>query len=624
MSDYIKATNFAVKDGYTTGDPRKVVKGTEINEEFNAIATAIGTKADKESPTFTGSPEAPTAAAGTNTTQIATTAFVKQEIEDTVVQTSAIADSAVTTAKLANSSVTLPKLTATGTPSSTTYLRGDNVWSPITAENVQVGIDVTSGFTTTALRPASLNRSTGQVVTAPTTNTLGTAYAQSNTDSYTTVSTDGSRAVRAVVTTSSTNNYTITVYGTALSTTGAPTNGTTTQSLTASSWSGSSVNSYHRIIPLTATTFLVMAMGAGSTTTLFEGVYSYESSYRLVASVMTVDSNGNVTQGSAITVASDGNSNPTNWSFNVNKVNATKFAYATLGSTTGDNSGFINISGTTITTVGDAEVYSTGFYGDSEASISVSGVNIYRFKTNKSFIYATYATDNISGSATTVDLTTSFATTDSIYGWYKVSNKKYLAMTYGTAPKLYAFLVSDAGTSVALTGIYTIPASFVRNSAESVLNIKAQKSETELYAHLTNQSNAGTRVVPVLLNSSGLPTQVGVPTNLDLNIDFIAYNTGSTFVNIYANGSAQETLRAVTIGSWTDVPFSYCGIYTTSTSTSPAPVAVQGVIDGFTGLTAGATYYVGSDFLLSTTDALGIKVGTALTSSRLYINPITL
>ena len=38
------------------------------------------TKADLASPTFTGTPTAPTAAAGTNTTQIATTAFVHSEV----------------------------------------------------------------------------------------------------------------------------------------------------------------------------------------------------------------------------------------------------------------------------------------------------------------------------------------------------------------------------------------------------------------------------------------------------------------------------------------------------------------------------------------------------------------
>ena len=46
MSDYTKLTNFAVKDGYTTGNPAKVIKGTEIDDEFNAISTAISTKFD--------------------------------------------------------------------------------------------------------------------------------------------------------------------------------------------------------------------------------------------------------------------------------------------------------------------------------------------------------------------------------------------------------------------------------------------------------------------------------------------------------------------------------------------------------------------------------------------------
>ena len=46
------------------------------------IDQALGAKAPLASPTFTGTPKAPTAAAGTNTTQIATTAFVKTEIDN--------------------------------------------------------------------------------------------------------------------------------------------------------------------------------------------------------------------------------------------------------------------------------------------------------------------------------------------------------------------------------------------------------------------------------------------------------------------------------------------------------------------------------------------------------------
>jgi hypothetical protein len=45
------------------------------------ISTQIGLKAPIASPTFTGTPAAPTATAGTNTTQIATTAFVKTAVD---------------------------------------------------------------------------------------------------------------------------------------------------------------------------------------------------------------------------------------------------------------------------------------------------------------------------------------------------------------------------------------------------------------------------------------------------------------------------------------------------------------------------------------------------------------
>jgi len=47
----------------------------------SAVQTAINSKADIASETLTGTPIAPTAAVGTDTTQIATTAFVKNVLE---------------------------------------------------------------------------------------------------------------------------------------------------------------------------------------------------------------------------------------------------------------------------------------------------------------------------------------------------------------------------------------------------------------------------------------------------------------------------------------------------------------------------------------------------------------
>ena len=85
MAQYVKATNFASKDSLLSGDPNKIVKGTEVDDEFSAIQTAVNSKADTLSPTLTGTPLAPTAPAGTSTTQLATTAFVATAVNNGVV-----------------------------------------------------------------------------------------------------------------------------------------------------------------------------------------------------------------------------------------------------------------------------------------------------------------------------------------------------------------------------------------------------------------------------------------------------------------------------------------------------------------------------------------------------------
>lgn len=77
MSNCSKTTDFAAKDALLTGDPNKIVKGTEINDEFDAIQTAVNSKANANNTALTGTPTAPTAPFGTITTQLATTAFVQ-------------------------------------------------------------------------------------------------------------------------------------------------------------------------------------------------------------------------------------------------------------------------------------------------------------------------------------------------------------------------------------------------------------------------------------------------------------------------------------------------------------------------------------------------------------------
>lgn len=111
MSNYVKATNFTAKDSLPSGNSGKIVKGTEIDTELTAVASAISSKADTNSPALTGTPTAPTASAGTNTTQLATTAFVG----------SGITAERTATATLTNKTLTSPTInTATVTGSTIT------------------------------------------------------------------------------------------------------------------------------------------------------------------------------------------------------------------------------------------------------------------------------------------------------------------------------------------------------------------------------------------------------------------------------------------------------------------------------------------------------------------------
>jgi hypothetical protein len=54
MSSYVKSTNFAAKDALNSGNAGKIIKGTEINTEFDNIASAITSKAEANNAALTG------------------------------------------------------------------------------------------------------------------------------------------------------------------------------------------------------------------------------------------------------------------------------------------------------------------------------------------------------------------------------------------------------------------------------------------------------------------------------------------------------------------------------------------------------------------------------------------
>jgi hypothetical protein len=129
MSDYTKSTDFASKDALPSGNSAKIVKGTEIDTEFNNIAIAVATKADLASPGFSGSPTAPTQTTGDNTSKLATTGFVTAAITAGIASSIAAAypvGSIYTNAAVSTNPATL---------------LGFGTWSAFGSGRVMVGLD---------------------------------------------------------------------------------------------------------------------------------------------------------------------------------------------------------------------------------------------------------------------------------------------------------------------------------------------------------------------------------------------------------------------------------------------------------------------------------------------------
>lgn len=169
MTNYVKSTNFATKDNLASGDPLKIVKGTEINTEFDNIAVAVATKADVASPTFTG------------TTTIATLALTNDlAVTDggTGASTATDARTNLSAAKSgANSDIT----SITGLTTALTVAQGGTGAATLTANNVVLGngtsavqfvapstagnVLVSNGTTWTSGTGTSVNGQTGTIVT---------------------------------------------------------------------------------------------------------------------------------------------------------------------------------------------------------------------------------------------------------------------------------------------------------------------------------------------------------------------------------------------------------------------------------------------------------------------------
>lgn len=90
MTNYTKSTNFATKDALASGNALKIVKGTELDTEFNNIQTAVATKSDSASPTFTGTVTIPTLAVTSTSTLTGVTTLTAQPILSSLTASKAV------------------------------------------------------------------------------------------------------------------------------------------------------------------------------------------------------------------------------------------------------------------------------------------------------------------------------------------------------------------------------------------------------------------------------------------------------------------------------------------------------------------------------------------------------
>jgi hypothetical protein len=124
MSNYTIAVAWSGKDALADSDANKVISGADFNTEFTAVQTAVNTKADlngSASEAFS----ATTASVGTNTTQVATTAFVRAEILNTIYPVGSIF---TTVTAYANSAAVVAAI-------------GGTTWVSFGAGKVLVGVD---------------------------------------------------------------------------------------------------------------------------------------------------------------------------------------------------------------------------------------------------------------------------------------------------------------------------------------------------------------------------------------------------------------------------------------------------------------------------------------------------
>jgi hypothetical protein len=499
-------------------------------------------------------------------------------------------------------------------PNSDGLVEASDLGFTLSSEALSKTFPLKTSTTLTAGRAVNIN-SSGEVGDYPVINTLGTVvsnptigYAEIS-GGYESqpyyqgwISTDGSRTLTPYITLYESPFFQL--RGTALTSSGA-----TVGSLTTFTTGSLVYASNMSCIPLNETQFLVCAShtntgGGGSTT----GTFTW------TVKVITVDSSGNISQGTAATFTGEG----AFWYTKANilsrlsdgKIGIYAVATTTSGST--NVSRIATVSGTSVSLTSDSDY----------AFLSVK--NSYLTASNKLLgvfdgtLYVSSYDGSTTSSPTSTVLTTNRAEGTNANGVLFSSN--HAAIVYQQSN---ANVVLETFSINQTTGSPTLVTSRILGTPAGSFNCVRMIAINSTDAVVAYKTSSTTTLLSFKIDSSGALLGTGTPLVLATNTELITELTTTATSNVirYIYNSTTGRSNDATINSYNTPSWTTVGATATSQTTSPATVVVGGVCGGFTGLTAGLKYYVNETTYSGqvTATAGNYLLGTAISSTEILL-----
>jgi hypothetical protein len=521
---------------------------------------------------------------------------------------------------VADGGITLAKITATGTPSSSTFLRGDGSWSSASADSLRKNFNLSSG-TSAVLGRALLVDTNGEVGQYPALNSVGSFLSNTVVDYYDCVSLDGSTAISFSTVTSTNTTYTVSFRGTVVNQTGAPVTGSNTVNLSAVASGGSwGYGARCEIYPINNNTFIAfVGKGAGSGGTEW---------YTLRSVVLTVDtSTGSISAGSETTIINNIAGSPgeaTNYLL-LNILRASPTVYIIQGDWAGGlvvRDMTVSVSGTSISSVitGGASANNRAITTNKQVQFTLHGALITSSNLVVSFSgNSVWRGQYTPGSAT---LTSTVSNEQVIFDaanaatWIILSPTRVIASYYATTNTQVFRSYSVNQT----TGALTLLGSLALDSSNAYTGFQsAFKSSTEIAFIYTFLGVVYFRAAE--LNSDGTFKGASNPLATTVNGEGLRYNTSNFFAHFTTLSGPDPAVRRCTVNAFSNRVLEAIGFPTSTTSSSPVSVIVGGVAGGFTGLTPATRYFLSTayDGTITTSNASGISVGTAISTTEIKV-----